>query len=111
MIAAALEQPRPCWAGSSSAASFLSARHARVGIWATAFETPWDFRSKRWAVAQQNAPDGCPIKGNISKNGERIYHTPWSHAYGRTAIDAEAGERWFCSEADAIAAGWRPPLR
>ena len=47
---------------------------------------------------------GCSIKGNISKNtGERIYHTPGQEYYAQTRINS--GERWFCSEADARAAG------
>jgi hypothetical protein len=47
------------------------------------------------------------IKGNISQSGERIYHMPGQKYYTRTRIDADAGERWFCSEQDARAAGWR----
>ena len=43
----------------------------------------------------------------ITKNG-RIYHMPWSPWYGRVKIDTARGERWFCSEAEALAAGWRP---
>jgi hypothetical protein len=51
---------------------------------------------------------GCPIKGNISKNtGQRIYHTPGQELYAQTRIDLLSGERWFCSEEDARAAGWR----
>lgn len=53
------------------------------------------------------ATGGCSIKGNISRNG-RIYHLPGSPSYARTAIDGSKGERWFCSEAEAVAAGWRP---
>jgi len=51
------------------------------------------------------SPD-CAIKGNISSGG-RIYHVPGGAAYEKTQIDVAAGERWFCSEADAQAAGWR----
>jgi hypothetical protein len=29
----------------------------------------------------------CLIKGNISKNGDRIYHVPDSPSYDRTIID------------------------
>jgi hypothetical protein len=51
---------------------------------------------------------GCSIKGNISKNtGERIYHTPGQEYYTHSRIDLLSGDRWFCSEADARAAGWR----
>ena len=50
----------------------------------------------------------CDIKGNISvKNGDRIYHIPGQKYYAETRINAGQGERWFCSEAEARAAGWR----
>ena len=52
-------------------------------------------------------PPGCLIKGNISASGERIYHVPGGRFYDRTVIDVARGERWFCSEAEAQAAGWR----
>jgi hypothetical protein len=51
---------------------------------------------------------GCRIKGNISQSG-RIYHVPGSPSYDQTRIDESKGERWFCSEAQARAAGWRAP--
>lgn len=53
-------------------------------------------------------PVECLIKGNISDNG-RIYHVPGSPAYDRTKIDTSKGERWFCTEQEARAAGWRGP--
>ena len=56
------------------------------------------------AAAQQ---PGCLIKGNISSKGERIYHPPGCKYYAATVIDPQRGERWFCSEAEAVAAGWR----
>jgi endonuclease YncB( thermonuclease family) len=50
----------------------------------------------------------CTIKGNISvSSGERIYHVPGQEHYGKTRISIGKGERWFCSEAEARAAGWR----
>ena len=85
------------------------ARNARLGVFQTATETPWQYRAKKWFVAVQKAPKGCPIKGNISSNG-KIYHTPWSRDYKRTKITLEKGERWFCDEAVAIKAGWRAPV-
>jgi len=55
-------------------------------------------------------PDpACLIKGNINRKGARIYHLPGSSDYAQTRIDGSAGERWFCSEAEAQAAGWRAP--
>ncbi|UIK04830.1 hypothetical protein [Neorhizobium galegae] len=50
----------------------------------------------------------CNIKGNISiGSGERIYHVPGQYDYASTNIRRDYGERWFCSEVDARAAGWR----
>ncbi|WP_244734706.1 sunset domain-containing protein [Mesorhizobium sp. 113-1-2] len=55
---------------------------------------------------------GCNIKGNISINtGEHIYHVPGQKHYIETIIRPEYGERWFCSEAEAVAAGWRKARR
>lgn len=49
----------------------------------------------------------CVIKGNINTQGERIYHVPGQKYYNDTRISASHGERWFCSEEEARAAGWR----
>ncbi len=53
----------------------------------------------------------CTIKGNINRSGERIHHLPGQAHYDRTRIDTRSGERWFCSEAEARAAGWRRARR
>lgn len=50
----------------------------------------------------------CNIKGNISYDtGEKIYHMPYQKWYDDTEIDANYGERWFCTEEEATNAGWR----
>lgn len=92
------------------------AKSARKGVWAGEFQMPSDFRKAKKgeapprpvpAAADKGA--GCRVKGNINSKGERIYHVPGSRFYDRTGIDTSAGERWFCSEAEAAAAGWRAP--
>lgn len=84
------------------------ARAAGIGVWQAETQTPWYYRADRWErAAEASLRPGCPIKGNIAQDGERIYHTPWSPWYGRTRIDVAKGERWFCDEAEAVAAGWR----
>jgi hypothetical protein len=60
-------------------------------------------------VGPADADGDCRIKGNISDRGDRIYHVPGSRHYDRTRIDTARGERWFCSAADARAAGFRAP--
>jgi micrococcal nuclease len=52
----------------------------------------------------QESKQGCDIKGNINSKGEKIYHTPESPYYERTKQ-----EQWFCSEAEAVQAGFRAP--
>jgi micrococcal nuclease len=62
----------------------------------------------------QTAPKpttSCKIKGNISSSGEKIYHMPGQQYYDRTIIDTSKGERWFCTEAEAVNAGWRKSKR
>lgn len=83
------------------------ARARRVGLWQAETVPAWEYREQRWAHAEQAAPEGCAIKGNISGRG-RIYHMPWGPWYGKVKIEEVKGERWFCSEAEAAAAGWRP---
>lgn len=56
-------------------------------------------------------PPGCQIKGNISSSGERIYHVPGGEFYLQTVITPAKGERWFCTEAEALEAGWRKSQR
>ena len=51
---------------------------------------------------------GCRIKGNLNRAGERIYFLPGEQDYERVRMDRKGGKRWFCSEGQAIAAGWRP---
>ena len=72
------------------------------------------------AIFQQGLPfltanfpkSGCNIKGNISVNsGKRWYHLPGMEDYETTNIDPSKGERWFCSEAEAISNGWKKAPR
>ncbi|MFK7847821.1 MAG: thermonuclease family protein [Rhodothermales bacterium] len=79
-----------------------------IGVFQAITQTPWGYRAAKWSFAAQEAPEGCPIKGNISNNG-RIYHAPWSPWYSRTKVSVDKGERWFCSEGEALDAGWRAP--
>lgn len=58
-------------------------------------------------IGRELLPGACTIKGNISTTGERIYHVPGGEYYGPTKISFLKGERWFCTEAEARAAGWR----
>ena len=93
-----------------------AARAARRGVWQGRFDAPWDWRTTQGgsASASFSSPTthgNCAIKGNVSRSGERIYHVPGQANYRQTRIAEAKGERWFCSEAEARAAGWRRARR
>jgi micrococcal nuclease len=86
------------------------AQQAGLGLWAqppaeTVQTSPSGDDSCRAGCA--NPVPGCLIKGNITLQGEKIYHVPSGDYYVQTVIEPEKGERWFCREADAQAEGWR----
>ena len=92
------------------------AKAAQRGVWRGKFVPPWDWRrGDRLDTATRDAPrvaapdrGACNIKGNISHNsGKRIYHVPGDRDYERTRISPSRGEKYFCTEAEARAAGWR----
>lgn len=87
------------------------ARSGGRGLWSGFFEAPREYRARRWDEAVEIAPEPqCPIKGNIARDGRRSYLMPHSRSYGWARIEPRRGERWFCTEREALDAGWRPPL-
>ena len=54
-------------------------------------------------------PDlGCLIKGNHHQADDRkIYTYPGCTNYNRTIVDTFKGDQWFCSETEAIKAGYQ----
>jgi endonuclease YncB( thermonuclease family) len=108
-----------------------SARNAHRGLWSGAFIAPWDWRHRNQrtvvlgavtvpttaqaeliapASVDQARPTNCVIKGNVNRKGERIYFLPGQLDYAEVNM-AKPGKRWFCSEEEAKAAGWRPAVR
>lgn len=104
--------------GGAYASYQKDARLGRRGIWQGEFQPAWE-----WRAAQQATPKpettrpvrllsgSCDIKGNVSNNGVRIYHLPGQRFYDETVISPAKGERMFCSEEAARAAGWRRSKR
>jgi len=81
------------------------AKTAKAGLWRGTVERPSEWRDRIWAEARKRAPDGCPIKGHVSR-GVRTYLVPGQVRYDRVRVNKARGGRWFCSENEAIAAGW-----
>jgi len=108
-----------------------AAKDAQRGMWGGAFIAPWDWRHRSkvtvilgalsvpiTAQAQLLAPVSsvgapsldCIIKGNVNRNDERIYHLPGQLNYPSVNM-TKPETRWFCSEEEAQAAGWRRSKR
>jgi micrococcal nuclease len=82
----------------------IIAQENKLGLWADGA-----CGEKNITPALTNNPikRDCVIKGNIGSDNSKIYHLPECAYYKQTVIDESKGEKWFCSEAEAIAAGWR----
>lgn len=97
-------------------AAELRAKSNRLGIWSSTFISPSDYRQSKLEPAQTSVPTsrqrntaqppqwtgGCVIKGNRNRRGEWIYHIPGMPYYEQTRA-----EEIFCTEAQAMAAGYR----
>jgi hypothetical protein len=98
-------------------AAELQAKTRGLGIWKSTFVTPSEYRHSRLTPEPQaaasvrhrassrrtySAGPGCLIKGNHSRRGEWIYHLPGMPYYDQTKPEA-----MFCTEEQAVAAGYR----
>ena len=87
------------------------ARSAKAGLWAGGeTERPAAYRAKLWDEAKRRAPEGCPIKGQVA-GATRVYVLPWAPDYDRVRVQKARGERWFCSEQEAVSAGFKAAQR
>lgn len=54
-----------------------------------------------------NPANDCIIKGNVNSAGKKFYHLPHCLHYNEVIIDTASEDQWFCSEEEAIKAGFR----
>jgi endonuclease YncB( thermonuclease family) len=97
--------------GAHYAGETSTARASARGLWqgGAAVERPTQWRRRVWSEAARAAPEGCPIKGRITAAGKQ-YVLPWQGDYERARVLVKRGGRWFCSEEEARAAGFRAAL-
>jgi endonuclease YncB( thermonuclease family) len=118
----AMDWPR--YSNGAFAKEQAAAKAEKIGIWQGKFQPPSEWRAEQREqsdspsdlsltpsvaspAAASEQSGACNIKGNISRKGERIYHMPGQKYYAQTRISIGKGERWFCLEQEARAAGWR----
>ncbi len=87
--------------------AMLDAFQDRVGIWKSVQDNV-NSSGKSCPGGCLKHITNCDIKGNISFEGDKIYHTQDSVDYNEVRITTSKGERWFCTIEEAIANGWRP---
>lgn len=80
------------------------AQDEKVGMWEKCGIEVEENNEREMGVESFN--DECVIKGNIDKSYEKYYFVPGCPNYKRVKIDPRKGERWFCSEDEAVEAGW-----
>lgn len=79
-----------------------TAKEELLGVWQyDYYVTENGFDSSRYDQAESD----CDIKGNINREGKKIYHVPEGRYYSQTNP-----EEWFCSEKEAEAAGFRKSM-
>jgi micrococcal nuclease len=101
--AAATPYPPDLLYASRFAEAERRARNATRGLWGACGSFP----EEDGRITDTSVPSGCVIKGNISSSGERIYHLPSCGSYAKAEVDEGKGKRWFCTEEEAKAAGFR----
>ncbi|WP_368659109.1 thermonuclease family protein [Metabacillus halosaccharovorans] len=83
------------------------AQNEQVGIWSLEnYATENGFQDETQVENDDTVNSGCTIKGNINSKGEKIYHTMQSPSYNVTKP-----EELFCTEKEAVEAGYRPVKR
>jgi len=85
------------------------AMRSKAGIWAAEFETPSAWRRAARKTAKSDA--NCAVKGNVNRQGNRIYHVKGGQDYARVRINAGEGDQCFDSEQAAKSAGFRAAKR
>lgn len=69
----------------------------------------WYLETTYWCKADPNV---CKIKWNLAyKTYEKIYYLPECDKYDEVEIREEYGERYFCSESDALREGFKKSYR
>jgi endonuclease YncB( thermonuclease family) len=99
--AVAAPEALPAYQGAEAAA-----QAAELGLWRGDFVRPEDWRRGARLPDQASDTVFCVVKGTVTSEGQKIFYIPSDEEYRDIAIESERGERLFCSDDEAILAGW-----
>jgi endonuclease YncB( thermonuclease family) len=113
-------------------AAEAEAKGRKAGLWAGAFIAPREWHRRNAQAPKLGALDispgmrvlllhghsgstppspDCAIKGHINRSGTCIYHMPGGRWYARVSMQPDNGDRWFCSQEEAVQANCRETRR
>jgi len=71
-----------------------------------AAEQAYEEKQGLWQTCALDKKKGCQIKGNVDRLDKRWYHLPSFRHYDQVVVNLGHGDRWFCSEEEALEAGF-----
>lgn len=99
--ALALSEAFPTYKGAE-----MAAQEAKLGLWRGDFVRPEDWRSGARLPGETTDTTFCVVKAKVTEEQQKIFYIPSDENYAAITIDPERGERIFCSDDEAILAGW-----
>jgi endonuclease YncB( thermonuclease family) len=86
----------------------MSAKSAGLGLWRSNFVQPWEWREGvRLPGGPADEVSICEVKGTIDSQSRHVFYLPSDKGYEKIEIDPSKGERMFCSDDEALLAGWK----
>ncbi len=83
-----------------------AARDAKLGLWRGEFVPPIEWRQGVRLAGETTDTIFCVVKGTVSEEDQKIFYIPSDENYEDITIDSAKGERMFCSDDEAMLAGW-----
>lgn len=99
--AVALEDALPNYQSAET-----SAKDAKLGLWRGDFIAPKEWRKGGRLPGETTDTTFCVVKGAITEDQQKIFYIPSDESYNEIKVDRAKGERMFCSDDEAILAGW-----
>ena len=87
-------------------AAEAAAKEAKFGLWRGDFVRPEDWRRGARLPGETTDPVFCVVKGTVTEQDQKLFLIPSDDDYHSRDIDPARGERMFCSDDEAILAGW-----